>query len=297
MKNVRLVLGSGGARGMAHIGIIEELEKKGFQIKEVVGCSMGAVVGGIYCAGYLSEYKHWLIKLSRMDVFKLLDFTLSAQGFVKGERVFKSIEEFIGDHQIEQFKIPFTAVASDISLKKEVHYKSGSLFKALRSSIAIPTVFTPIRDGKSQLVDGGVLNPLPLNLVKREPGDWIVAVNLNADIPYKSRTSVPDENKDRATYLKMFDSLMAVLPKFETSKEDAVASLGLFDLLNKSYELTQDRLTELMIDVHKPDLVINISRDACSVFEFYRANEIIEEGRKAFDRAYELHQANDDTAH
>jgi NTE family protein len=295
MKNVRLVLGSGGARGMAHIGVIEELEKKGFQIKEVVGCSMGAVVGGIYCAGYLSEYKHWLIKLSRLDVFKLLDFTLSAQGFVKGERVFKSIEEFIGDHQIEQFKIPFTAVASDITLKKEVHYKTGSLFKALRSSIAIPTVFTPIKDGKSQLVDGGVLNPLPLNLVKREPGDWIVAVNLNADIPYKSNTTVPDENKDRATYLKMFDSLRAVLPKFETSKEDAVASLGLFDLLNKSYDLTQDRLTELIIDFHKPDLVINISRDACSVFEFYRANEIIEEGRKAFDRAYEQHQANDVT--
>jgi NTE family protein len=297
MKNVRLVLGSGGARGMAHIGVIEELEKKGFQIKEVVGCSMGAVVGGIYCAGYLSEYKHWLIKLSRMDVFKLLDFTLSAQGFVKGERVFKSIEEFIGDHQIEQFKIPFTAVASDISLKKEVHYKSGSLFKALRSSIAIPTVFTPIKDGKSQLVDGGVLNPLPLNVVNKEPGDWVVAVNINADIPYKPNVTQADEQKERATYLKMFDSILAVLPKFETSKEDAVVSLGLFDLLNKSYELTQDRLTELMINIHKPDLVVNISRDACGVFEFYRANEIIEEGRKAFDRAYEHHQANDATAH
>jgi NTE family protein len=297
MKNVRLVLGSGGARGMAHIGVIEELEKKGFQIKEVVGCSMGAVVGGIYCAGYLSEYKHWLIKLSRMDVFKLLDFTLSAQGFVKGERVFKSIEEFIGDHQIEQFKIPFTAVASDISLKKEVHYKSGSLFKALRSSIAIPTVFTPIKDGKSQLVDGGVLNPLPLNVVNKEPGDWVVAVNINADIPYKPNVTQADEQKERATYLKMFDSILAVLPKFETSKEDAVVSLGLFDLLNKSYELTQDRLTELMINIHKPDLVVNISRDACGVFEFYRANEIIEEGRKAFDRAYEHHQANDAPAH
>jgi NTE family protein len=297
MKNVRLVLGSGGARGMAHIGVIEELEKKGFQIKEVVGCSMGAVVGGIYCAGYLSEYKHWLIKLSRMDVFKLLDFTLSAQGFVKGERVFKSIEEFIGDHQIEQFKIPFTAVASDISLKKEVHYKSGSLFRALRSSIAIPTVFTPIKDGKSQLVDGGVLNPLPLNVVNKQPGDWVVAVNINADIPYKPNVTQADEQKERATYLKMFDSILAVLPKFETSKEDAVVSLGLFDLLNKSYELTQDRLTELMINIHKPDLVVNISRDACGVFEFYRANEIIEEGRKAFDRAYEHHQANDATAH
>lgn len=292
MKNVRLVLGSGGARGMAHLGVIEELEKNGFQIKEVVGCSMGAVVGGIYCAGYLSEYKHWLINLTKLDVFRLLDFTLSAQGFVKGERVFKAIEEFIGDHQIENFKIPFTAVASDITNKKEVHYKSGSLFRALRSSIAIPTVFTPIREGNAQLVDGGVLNPLPMNLIKREPEDWIVAVNLNADIPYKSESSTPDENKDRAAYLKMFDSMLSVLPKFENNKENAVASLGLFDLLNKSYDLTQDRLTELMIDVHKPDLVVNVSRDACSVFEFYRANEIIEAGRKAFRLAYEQHQAD-----
>lgn len=292
MKNVRLVLGSGGARGMAHLGVIEELEKNGFQIKEVVGCSMGAVVGGIYCAGYLSDYKHWLIKLTKLDVFRLLDFTLSSQGFVKGERVFKAIEEFIGDHQIENFKIPFTAVASDITNKKEVHYKSGSLFRALRSSIAIPTVFTPIREGNAQLVDGGVLNPLPMNLVKRESEDWIVAVNLNADIPYKSESSTPDENKDRAAYLKMFDSMLSVLPKFENNKENAVASLGLFDLLNKSYELTQDRLTDLMIDVHKPDLVVNISRDACSVFEFYRANEIIEAGRKAFRLAYEQHQAD-----
>lgn len=292
MKNVRLVLGSGGARGMAHLGVIEELEKNGFQIKEVVGCSMGAVVGGIYCAGYLSEYKHWLINLTKLDVFRLLDFTLSAQGFVKGERVFKAIEEFIGDHQIENFKIPFTAVASDITNKKEVHYKSGSLFRALRSSIAIPTVFTPIREGNAQLVDGGVLNPLPMNLIKREPEDWIVAVNLNADIPYQSESSTPDENKDRAAYLKMFDSILSVLPKFENNKENAVASLGLFDLLNKSYDLTQDRLTELMIDVHKPDLVVNVSRDACSVFEFYRANEIIEAGRKAFRLAYEQHQAD-----
>lgn len=293
MQKVRLVLGSGGARGMAHIGVIEELEEFGFQVVEVVGCSMGAVVGGIYCAGYLSDYKRWLIKLSRMDVFRLLDFTLSAQGFVKGERVFKSIEEFIGDHQIENFKIPFTAVASDITHKKEVHYNSGSLFKALRSSIAIPTVFTPVREGKSQLVDGGVLNPLPLNLVNKVPGEWVVAVNLNADMPYKPSLTQVDEHKERAAYLKMFDSILAVLPKFETSKEDAVVSLGLFDLLNKSYELTQDRLTDLMIDVHKPDLVVNISRDACGVFEFYRANEIIEEGRKAFHRAYEQHRTND----
>jgi NTE family protein len=292
MKNVRLVLGSGGARGMAHIGVIEELEKAGFEIKEIVGCSMGAVVGGIYCSGYLADYKHWLIKLSRMDVFMLLDFTLSAQGFVKGEKVFKAMEEFIGDHQIENFHIPFTAVASDLLNKKEVHYRTGSLFKALRSSIAIPTVFTPVINNKSQLVDGGVLNPLPIDLVKKEEGEIIVAVNINANISYGRNNLPVEENTEKAAYLKMLDVIRATLPRFDSKNENTAENLGLFDILNKSYDLTQDRLTELMIQVHKPDLVVNISRDACGVFEFYRANEIIEEGRKAFHHAYAQYQSD-----
>lgn len=292
MKNVRLVLGSGGARGMAHIGVIEELEKEGFQIKEIVGCSMGAVVGGIYCAGYMAEYKHWLIKLSRLDVFMLLDFTLSAQGFVKGEKVFKAIEEFIGDHQIENFRIPFTAVAADLLSKKEVHYRSGSLFKALRSSIAIPTVFTPVSNGKTQLVDGGVLNPLPVDLVKKEDGEIIVAVNLNANIPYEISTLPPEVNKEKVAYMKMLQAFRSQFLKSDNKPEDFTDKMGLFDILNKSYDLTQDRLTELMIQVHKPDMVVNISRDACGVFEFYRANEIIEEGRKSFHRTYEHYNSN-----
>lgn len=292
MKNVRLVLGSGGARGMAHIGVIEELEKEGYQIKEIVGCSMGAVVGGIHCAAYLAEYKHWLIKLSKLDVFMLLDFTLSGQGFVKGEKVFKAMEEFIGDHQIENFKIPFTAVAADLLNKREVYYRTGSLFKALRSSIAIPTVFTPVINGKSQLVDGGVLNPLPIDLVKKEDGEIIVAVNINANIPYGKNNLPVEENTEKAAYLKMLDFIRATLPRFDNKNETTAENLGLFDILNKSYDLTQDRLTELMIQVHKPDLVVNISRDACGVFEFYRANEIIEEGRKAFHEAHQQYTSN-----
>ena len=295
MKRVRLVLGSGGARGMAHIGVIEELEKEGFQIKEIVGCSMGAVVGGIYCAGYLAEYKHWLIKLNKLDVFMLLDFTLSAQGFVRGEKVFKAIEEFIGDHQIENFRIPFTAVASDLFNKKEVHYRTGSLFKALRSSIAIPTVFTPVINGKSQLVDGGVLNPLPIDLVKKEEGEIIVAVNLNANIPYAKATLPVEVNNEKVAYMKMLQAFRSQFLKSDNKPEDFTDKMGLFDILNKSYDLTQDRLTELMIQVHQPELVVNISRDACGVFEFYRANEIIDEGRKAFHRAYEQYPGNSAT--
>ena len=271
---------------MAHIGVIEELEKKGYNIRQVVGCSMGAVVGGIYCAGYLNEYKHWLISLTKLEVFRLLDFTLSSQGFVKGERVFKAIEQLIGDHQIESFRTPFIAVAADLMQKQEVHYRSGSLFKALRASIAIPSVFTPVTEGRSQLVDGGVLNPLPLNLICKEAGDLVVAVNVNANIP-PQRLTVPVVNQERAAYLKMLDAFRMQFLKTDAKQEEQVEKFGFFDLMNRSYDLTLDRLTDLMIDIHKPDLVVNISRDACGVFEFYRANEIIEEGRNAFRRAYE----------
>lgn len=286
MKNVRLVLGSGGARGMAHIGVIEELEREGFTIKEVAGCSMGAVVGGIYCAGYLQEYKHWLVGLSRLDVFRLLDFTFSTHGFVKGERVFKEIEKLIGDHQIENLRIPFTGIAADMIKKREVHYTSGSLFRALRASIAIPTVFTPVIEGRSQLVDGGVLNPLPFSAIHPETDDVIVAVNLNADIPTMINNVVTDNNKEMAAYQKMLNAFRAQFLNNDTKVEDKMEQFGFFDLLNKSFDMTQDRLTELLIGVYKPHLVVNISREACGVFEFYRANEIIEEGRRAFQKAY-----------
>jgi NTE family protein len=285
-KNVRLVLGSGGARGMAHIGVIEELEREGYTIREVAGCSMGAVVGGIYCAGYLNDYKHWLIKLNKLDVFKLLDFTVSAQGFVKGEKVFKAIEEFIGHHDIEKLDIPFTAVAADVVQKREIHYTTGSLFKALRASIAIPTIFTPVVEGKSQLVDGGVLNPLPLDVIHPEPGDIIVAVNLNANVPVRQQENVLI-NKEKAAYLKMLDAFKSNVLKMEIREEENIERFGFFDLITKSFDLTQDRLTELMINVHKPHIVVNISRDSCGVFEFFRASEIIEEGRKAFRSAHE----------
>jgi NTE family protein len=284
MKNVRLVLGSGGARGMAHIGVIEELEREGFTIKEVAGCSMGAIVGGLYCAGHLVEYKHWLVSLSRFDVFKLLDFTFSSQGFVKGERVFKAIEQLIGDQHIEKFKVPFSAVATDLVMKEEVVYRSGSLFKALRASVAIPTVFTPVTEGQRQLVDGGVLNPLPLNHVARQEGDWLVAVNLNGNAPIAKNATVV-VNEQRAAYLRMLDQFRTQILRFDNKAEETVEKLGFFDILNKSYDLTQDRLTDLMIEMHKPDLMVNISRDACGVFEFYRANEIIDEGRKQFKKA------------
>ncbi len=148
----------------------------------------------------------------------------------------------------------------------------------------MPTIFTPVIEGSSQLVDGGVLNPLPLNVIRPEQDDLIVAVNLNANLPARNNHAAPEANKERAAYLKMLDAFKAQVLKIEVKEkveEEHVEKLGFFDLITKSFDLTQDRLTELMIDVHKPHLVVNIGRDACGVFEFYRANEIIDEGAES----------------
>ncbi|MCZ8356138.1 MAG: patatin-like phospholipase family protein [Cyclobacteriaceae bacterium] len=288
-KKVRLALGSGGARGMAHIGVIEALHEHGFEIVEVSGSSMGAIVGGLYCAGHLDAYTKWLKSLSRLDVFKLLDFTFSSQGFVKGEKVFKAIEQLIGDHQIENFKIPFTAVATDLIHRKEIHYKQGSLFKALRASVAIPTIFTPVDDQGTQLVDGGVLNPVPVNVLKKQTEDWVVAVNISAQKPIQqkiqSEVNKQEANKERAAYLRMMDQFRNQILRLDSKAEENVEKLGLFDILNKSYDLTQDRLTDLMFEMHQPELIVEVSRDACGVFEFYRAQEMIDLGKKAFNDA------------
>lgn len=287
MKNVRLVLGSGSARGMAHIGVIEELEKEGYTIKEVVGCSMGAMVGGIYAAGCLPQFKEWLLQLKRLDVFRLFDFTFSAQGLIKGERVFLAIEELIGDQQIESFRIPYTAVAVDVLNREEIYYRSGSLFKALRASIAIPTLFTPVPDGGALLVDGGVLNPLPLNLVSKEEGDIVVAVNLNGKPLSSASQPVVIENKEKTPYLKMLEAFRIQILKTDNKTVEKAAYMGFFDLLNTSYELTQDKVAELMVHIHQPDIMVTVSRDCCGVFEYYRAEELIEEGRRAFHKARE----------
>lgn len=216
-KKVKLVLGSGGARGIAHIGVIEVLEENGYEITSVAGCSMGAVVGGIYAAGFQHVYKDWLLELTKPLLFQMLDFTLSTQGFLKGERIFSVLQEFTGPQLIEQFKIPFTAVAADMAQDKEVHYRSGDLYKALRASIAIPGIFTPVVENGQFLVDGGVLNPLPLDLVTKKEDEWIVAVNLNGAATTQPTTSAVEEAD---VLKKWFESVMpepcAVAKTFST---------------------------------------------------------------------------------
>ncbi|MCP2044325.1 patatin-like phospholipase family protein [Pontibacter sp. HSC-36F09] len=284
-RKVHLVLGSGGARGLAHIGVIEVLEEKGFEIASVVGCSMGAVVGGLYAAGYNQAYKEWMLTLTRSSVFNLLDFTFTRQGFIKGEKVFNLLREVTGPQDIEHLKVPFTAVATDMLRNQEVNYTSGDLYKALRASIAIPGVFTPVLENGQFLVDGGVLNPLPLNLVRKKQGELVVAVNLNGPASEDKPMLKVNERPEAVSALWKWLQLTGQDTENASGDFSPLSDYSLRELLLLAYQMTQDRLTNLMLEVHPPDVLVEIPVNSCSIFEFHKAKSQIELGREICHRA------------
>jgi len=279
-NNIALVLSSGGARGVAHIAVIEELLKSGNQITSIAGASMGAVIGGIYAAGKLPEFTKWLSDLDYWDVFNLLDFSISSKGFIKGEKVFKQTEPFIPKVNIEDLDIPFIAVAADIVNKKQVVYDSGDLKSAIRASVSIPTLLHPIKTNSSIIVDGGVVNPIPADLVKRQPGDKLVVVDVNANVPYV-KPIVKEQEKN------LINNLLKRYSKWRKSDEKKELNLGIFDMLNESFDLTQETLSKLMLDKYQPDLRIVISRKICDTMDFHKTPEIIALGRETYYKAIE----------
>ncbi|ATP44185.1 patatin-like phospholipase family protein [Pseudomonas kermanshahensis] len=206
-KRVALVLGSGGARGYAHIGVIEEIERRGYDIACVAGCSMGAVIGGIYAAGKLDEYRNWIESLDYLDVLRLVDVSFRL-GAIRGDKVFGQIRKIVGDINIEQLRIPYTAVATDLTHQQEIWFQEGCLHQAMRASAAIPSLFTPVMQGNRMLVDGGILNPLPIVPVVSSHCDLIIAVNLNATNQKQYQLPVIERP---AAFKMRFDSLLSSL--------------------------------------------------------------------------------------
>ncbi len=235
---------------------------------------MGALVGGVYASGKLDEYEEWLCALDRMDVFNLVDFTLSTSGIIKADKVLKKIKTFIPDQKIEDLPIPFTAIATDIRNKKEKVFSTGSLWEAIRASISIPLVITPTKIEGLHFVDGGVLNPVPVNHVKRREGDLLVAVNVNAQIPVHRSTKI--ENKDHLTNgrLKIFREKLAQLIPVNNKE-----SIGYFQLMVTSTSLMLSQISKLTLEMNPPDLLINISGQTCGTFDFHKAKELVETGR------------------
>lgn len=279
-QKVSLVLSGGGARGIAHIGVIEELEKQGYEIVSLAGTSMGAMVGGVYALGKMQEFKTWMCSLDKIKVFNLVDFSFSSHGLVKGDKVFNTMKQFIKDKNIEELKIPFVAVAADLLNKKEVVFTSGSIWDAIRASVAIPTVITPVIAGNALLVDGGILNNIPVNRVKRVEGDLLIAVNVSADIPPINATARQNEDSaDETLYQKNIKKFQQQLHKM--LPQDKEESMGFFDVMNKTIDLMRYHMTQLSLEKNPPDLMINISRESCGAYDFYRSAELIEIGREA----------------
>jgi NTE family protein len=286
--NIALVLSGGGARGMAHIGVIRALEKEGFSITSVAGTSIGALIGGIYLSGNLPEFEEWIKGFSKFDVIRLMDFAISKNGFIKGEKVFKELKRFISDQNIEDLDRPYVAVAVDIMNHREVAFTTGKLVKAIRASVSIPTVLRPVRYKELDLVDGGVLNPLPLDYVHRSGSDLLVGVDLNADITYDFQINEHREvdPEGQSAYEKAIEFINEKWSKYFRNNKHK--SIGYFDLIIQSIYTMQMKLTQVAIEKHKPDLVIEVAKKSCDIFEFHRAGELIEYGseqtRKAIDR-------------
>ena len=279
-KKVALVLSGGGARGIAHIGVIEELEKRGYEINSIAGTSMGALVGGMYAAGKLEEFREWMCSLDKMKVFSLVDFTFSADGIVKGDKVLNAIKNFVPDTNIEDLKIAYSATAADIENHKEIVYRTGSLYEAIRASIAIPMVITPVIKENAIIVDGGVVNNLPISNVKRNNGDLLVAVYVNANVEtIKLKVSKKEEKEKKSVYLKklneFYEHVNIISPKLKKEK------IGYFTLIDKAIVSASLQLVQFSIEKNPPDILVNISRDTCGTYDFYRAEELIEIGRQS----------------
>jgi len=272
MKPVALVLSSGGSRGLAHIGIINELTRQGFQISSVAGSSIGAVIGGLYAMGKLPEYTVWAKTLNRKAVWGLMDFTLTANGLLKDDRVFDKMKSFIPDVNIEKMNIPFVAVATDILNEKEVAFRSGSFYDAIRASIAIPAIITPAKYKDTFLLDGGVLNPIPIEHVVRKDGDMLIVVNLYGE----RKPDIPKETNTNNGLMNILSTLISTGDK---------SSKGYYSLLNSTSSAMIHKIAKMSIEKHKPEIIINIPCDAANTFDFYRAKELIELGESAAKEA------------
>jgi len=282
---VSLVLGSGGARGLAHIGVIRWLNENGYRIHSVSGSSIGALVGGIYATRKLEVYEEWVSALERTHVLRLLDPHFGRSGLFKGERIMGVLRDLIGDCAIEELPMPFTAVATDLNSGEEVWLRDGKLFDAIRASIATPLLFTPFKHGNRTLLDGALVNPVPITPTLDDPTDLTIAVDLNG--PAHTRSAPPQRplsDKDNGRRNKrgarrVIDRLQA-LPSVRSARAAGSSERGLIDIAMLSMQLMQDTPARLGREANLPDVTIEIPRNACGFHEFWRAEELIALGRE-----------------
>ena len=279
-KDIALVLSSGGARGLAHIGVIEELEAQGFHITSIAGTSMGALIGGIYAAGKLQEFREWMKSIDKRKMIELTDLSFSLNHLVKGNRIIDAIKKIVPDTKIEDLSIPYCAVATDLENGREVTFRKGSLFGAIRASISLPGYYEPVRINDMVLIDGGTVNPIPLNRVARKKGDLLVGVDVSGH-DYKGQSQLQHFIEERRRQDKSLSQ--QILNRLIPDNLD----FNYFTMLSRTSSIMIRQNSKLMTQLTHPDILIDIQLRRYGGFDYDKSEKLIAIGHKYAQRAIE----------
>ena len=328
-KRVALALSSGGPRGFAYIGALEVLQERGYEVSAVAGTSIGALVGGVYAAGHLAEFKEWLLSLNTRKVFSLMDFSLSMSHIVKGEKIMEAIRTVVPDMKIEEMKMPFCAVATNLYTGEEVLFDRGDLFAAIRASMSIPSLFKPVQHGNTVWIDGHSSNCLPLNRVRREKGDILVGFDTNFFDVDSILATLADVEQKRTEYDELrsakdaeIDAVSAVIKGDETAsfwgklkalsavrwaamrevrafRESNIDNLpetdwddDYYSIIDRTFSIMNQHNSRLTIELCKPDILVQMPFDAYGdISDYALAKEIIEKGRELMSAALDRYEA------
>ncbi|UWZ98699.1 patatin-like phospholipase family protein [Vibrio splendidus] len=282
-KTISLVLGSGGARGLVHVGIIRWLIEHGYQIKSISGCSIGALIGGVYAAGKLDEFEEWVTSIDQSDMAMMLDFSWQSSGIFKGDKIIDTLRGLIGETSIEDLPIPYTAVAANVADEKEVWLQSGSLFDAIRASISLPLFFTPHVINGEALIDGGVLNPVPIAPTFGDKTDFTLAVNLGGEPEILQQEVIPVSLPTKESNLH--EKVVHFIDNLGSSVKSKMSfNFAAYDIANQAFDAMQSTIARQKLAAYPADITLELPRNACGTLEFDRSQEMI-------DRGYHLAQA------
>lgn len=291
-KNVALCLSSGGSRGMAHIGAIEELLSRGYNITSVSGTSIGSLIGGIFAAGKIQEAHDWFCSLDRQQILSLTDFSFGLAHMVKGNKVLDAIKEWVPDRNIEDMEIPVAFVATDLLNSREVVFRSGKLFDAIRASISIPMCFEPFRYAGTLLVDGGLTNPFPLNRVGRTPGDILVGMNISAEDSMLTGAPEVPTQLPRKWRIAKIDRVNRLWGRMAKQIDQWTPQINYATLINRTIDVQIQAGCRTMTNFCRPDVVAEMPQNAYSTFDFDKAAEIMEKGRELMAKALDEYEKN-----
>ena len=329
-KRVALALSSGGPRGFAYIGALEVLQERGYEVTAVSGTSIGALVGGVYAAGHLSEFKEWLLSLNTRKVFSLVDWSLSMSHIVKGEKIIDAIKAVVPSVNIEDMSLPFSAIATDLYTGEEIVFDKGDLFSAIRASMSIPSLFKPVHSGNTVLIDGHSSNCLPLNRVHRMKGDILVGFDVNYFDVEAIRSTVANAHKITADYQELQDAKDAEVKSISTTiksdknssfwnkmmalgvlhydamrevrafREEYVDTLpevdwesNFYGIIDRTFSIMNQHNSRLVAELCKPDILVQMPFDSYGdISDYALAEEIIQKGRELMSNALDKYESS-----